>query len=105
MFYYTIANIGVYKICSNISFVGRAAGHTFQESELLSNPVVGLMIGVLVTVVVQSSSTSSSIVIAMVASGMLDVPHAIYIIMGKRKSATIKNTTNLPMSKIYLFTK
>ncbi|OQV17583.1 Sodium-dependent phosphate transport protein 2B [Hypsibius exemplaris] len=71
---------------------GRAAGRTFQESELLSNPVVGLMIGVLVTVVVQSSSTSSSIVIAMVSSGMLDVPRAIYIIMGANVGTTITNT-------------
>jgi solute carrier family 34 (sodium-dependent phosphate cotransporter) len=68
-------------VCANCK-LGRAAGRTFQESELLSNPVVGLMIGVLVTVVVQSSSTSTSIVIAMVSSGMLDVPRAIYIIMG-----------------------
>lgn len=35
---------------------------------MLSNPVAGLVIGVLVTVLVQSSSTSSSIVVSMVAS-------------------------------------
>ena len=40
----------------------------FAESDLLSNPVAGLMIGVLVTVLVQSSSTSTSIVITMVGS-------------------------------------
>ncbi|GAU88642.1 hypothetical protein RvY_01301 [Ramazzottius varieornatus] len=71
---------------------GRAAGRTFQESELLSNPVVGLMIGVLVTVIVQSSSTSSSIVIAMVSSGMLDVARAVFIIMGANVGTTITNT-------------
>lgn len=36
---------------------------------MLSNPVAGLVIGVLVTVLVQSSSTSSSIVVSMVSSG------------------------------------
>ena len=48
---------------------GKAAGRAFAENEILSNPVAGLMIGVLVTVLVQSSSTSTSIVVAMVASG------------------------------------
>lgn len=48
--------------------VGRVAGDIFKESVVLSNPVAGLVIGVLVTVLVQSSSTSSSIVVSMVAS-------------------------------------
>ena len=46
---------------------GRAAGRAFSENKILSNPIAGLMIGVLVTVLVQSSSTSTSIVVAMVA--------------------------------------
>lgn len=46
---------------------GRAAGRAFSENEILSNPIAGVMIGVLVTVLVQSSSTSTSIVVAMVA--------------------------------------
>lgn len=43
-------------------------GELFQQSELMQNPVVGLMIGILVTVLVQSSSTSTSIVVSMVAA-------------------------------------
>lgn len=46
----------------------RSAGKFFENNELLQNPMVGLMIGVLVTVLVQSSSTSTSIVVTMVAS-------------------------------------
>lgn len=46
---------------------GKAAGRAFADNEILGNPVAGLMIGVLVTVLVQSSSTSTSIVVAMVA--------------------------------------
>ena len=53
---------------------GRAAGRAFSENEILSNPIAGLMIGVLVTVLVQSSSTSTSIVVAMVAGdGVLTI--------------------------------
>ena len=47
---------------------GRTAGETFRNSELLSNPIAGLMIGVMATVLVQSSSTATSIVVALVAS-------------------------------------
>uniref|UniRef100_A0A8C0CHZ1 Solute carrier family 34 member 3 n=1 Tax=Balaenoptera musculus TaxID=9771 RepID=A0A8C0CHZ1_BALMU len=46
----------------------KVAGDIFKDNVVLSNPVAGLVIGVLVTVLVQSSSTSSSIVVSMVAS-------------------------------------
>lgn len=52
----------------NGSVVGKKAGEVFQQSDILTNPVAGLMMGVLVTVLVQSSSTSTSIVISMVAA-------------------------------------
>ena len=44
------------------------AGDVLNDHFLLSNPVCGLMIGVLVTVLVQSSSTSTSIVVTMVSA-------------------------------------
>ena len=47
---------------------GKAAGEAFASNKILSNPVAGLMIGILGTVLVQSSSTTTSIVVAMVAS-------------------------------------
>ena len=50
-------------------FSGRAAGRAFTNNELLQSPVAGLMVGVLATVLVQSSSTSTSIVITMVGAG------------------------------------
>ena len=39
---------------------------------IFQNPVVGVMIGVLVTVLVQSSSTSTSIIVGLVAAGRKD---------------------------------
>ncbi|KPP62276.1 hypothetical protein Z043_119551, partial [Scleropages formosus] len=48
---------------------GKVAGDIFQENMVLSNPLAGLIIGVLVTLLVQSSNTSSSIIISMVSSG------------------------------------
>ena len=48
---------------------GKYASKAFQSSIILKNPIAGLVIGVIVTVLVQSSSTSSSIVVSMVSSG------------------------------------
>lgn len=48
---------------------GKAAGEAFASNKILSNPVAGLMIGILATVLVQSSSTTTSIVVSMVAAG------------------------------------
>lgn len=71
---------------------GKAAGDIFQDNAVLSNPVAGLVIGVLVTVLVQSSSTSSSIVVSMVSSGLLNVKSAVPIIMGANIGTSVTNT-------------
>lgn len=57
-----------------------------------SHPVVGLMIGLLATSLIQSSSSSTSIVVGMVAGGALTVQGAIPIIMGANMGTTVTNT-------------
>uniref|UniRef100_A0A674P6U5 Sodium-dependent phosphate transport protein 2B n=1 Tax=Takifugu rubripes TaxID=31033 RepID=A0A674P6U5_TAKRU len=69
---------------------GKAAGDIFQGNAVLANPVAGLVIGVLVTVLVQSSSTSSSIVVSMVSSG--STLTAVPIIMGANIGTSVTNT-------------
>ena len=71
---------------------GKQAGKVFAESELFNNPVSGLMVGVLVTVLVQSSSTSTSICITMVGAGLLTVKQAIPIIMGANIGTSVTST-------------
>ncbi|XP_045172382.1 sodium-dependent phosphate transport protein 2B-like [Mercenaria mercenaria] len=72
---------------------GKAAGQAFSENEILSNPVAGLMIGVLATVLLQSSSTTTSIVVSMVGSGeLLTVKQAIPIVMGANIGTSVTNT-------------
>ena len=58
---------------------------------MLNNPVVGVMTGVLVTVLVQSSSTSSTIIVGLVAT---DVPvrTAIPMVMGANIGTSVTNT-------------
>lgn len=50
-------------------FAGKVAGNIFQDNVILSNPVAGLVVGILVTVLVQSSSTATSIIVSLVSSG------------------------------------
>ncbi|XP_032117608.1 sodium-dependent phosphate transport protein 2C isoform X3 [Sapajus apella] len=70
----------------------RLAGDIFRDNVVLSNPMAGLVIGVLVTALVQSSSTSSSIVVSMVAAKLLTVRASVPIIMGVNVGTSITST-------------
>lgn len=48
--------------------LGKITGKAFSEGAILSNPIAGLMLGIIATVIVQSSSTSTSIVVSMVSA-------------------------------------
>ncbi|NXK99574.1 NPT2A protein, partial [Mesembrinibis cayennensis] len=78
--------------CRSRSLVGKVAGDIFKDNAILSNPVAGLVVGILVTVLVQSSSTSTSIIVSMVSSGLLEVRSAIPIIMGSNIGTSVTNT-------------
>ena len=58
----------------------------------VSNPFAGLALGVLFTVLVQSSSTTTSTIVAVVGSGALSVEHAVPMILGANVGTTITNT-------------
>mmetsp|Transcript_9520 Transcript_9520/g.20709 ORF Transcript_9520/g.20709 Transcript_9520/m.20709 type:complete len:596 (+) Transcript_9520:93-1880(+) len=68
---------------------GKGAGSMFRD---IPNGLAALMVGVLATVMVQSSSTSTSIVVALVSAGQLEVRPAVPIIMGANIGTTITNT-------------
>jgi len=69
-------------------------GKGFTENLIAStsNPLVGLFIGVLATSLIQSSSTTTSIVVGLVGGGALTVPNAIPIIMGANIGTSVTNT-------------
>ena len=58
---------------------GCTAGELFGDD---TNPVAGLMVGILATVFLQSSSTTTSIVVSLVGAGSISVNQGIYMIMG-----------------------
>ena len=92
----TFVLILVYLFLVSIGLMGAAfKGFKGVAESLLqttSNPFVGLFIGILATSLVQSSSTTTSIVVAMVGSGVMEVSNAIPIMMGANIGTTVTNT-------------
>ena len=98
----TLGRIGILLILLFAFFVGldlmgisfKLFGKGFAESliERTSNPFVGLFIGILATTLVQSSSTTTSMVVALVAAGALTIEGAIPIIMGANIGTSVTNT-------------
>lgn len=68
-------------------------GKDFAEGLIssTSNPVVGLFIGIFATSIIQSSSTTTSILVALVGAGSISVENAIPIVMGANIGTTITN--------------
>lgn len=86
----------VYLILLAVSTIGagfRLATAEQAESlfEFASHPIAGLVIGMVSTALIQSSSTVSSIIVAMVAGG-LPIGIAIPMIMGANIGTSITNT-------------
>ncbi|MDG2427465.1 MAG: Na/Pi symporter [Acidimicrobiales bacterium] len=60
--------------------------------EGVSNPLAGLFVGLLATVLVQSSSVSTSVIVGLVASGVVGSSDAVPMIMGANLGTTVTNT-------------
>jgi len=82
--------IGVSCIEAGIKTMG--ADTQEQLFSNVSNPLAGLFVGILGTVLVQSSSASTSVIVGLVASGALGVDDAVPMIMGANIGTTVTNT-------------
>ena len=103
--YFKIAAIFaiLYLFLVSIGMIGtgfKGLGRGFAEQLMSSNaaPLIGLFIGILATSLIQSSSTTTSIVVGMVAAGtfgedpIIAVATAIPYIMGANIGTSITNT-------------
>ncbi len=87
----------LYLFFSSIELMGAAftmGGRGFAEQLIntASDPVAGLLIGFLATSMIQSSSTTTTIVVGLVASGSLPIQLAVPIVMGANIGTTTTNT-------------
>jgi sodium-dependent phosphate cotransporter len=75
---------------SSLQHLGKGAAETVIMAT--SNPFTGLFIGLLVTAMIQSSSTTTALVVALVASGSITLQSGVPIIMGANVGTTITST-------------
>ena len=91
----------LYLFISSVSMMGAGlkviakddAGDQFLNwlFSLVTDPISGLFIGILITSLVQSSSFTTSMTVAFVAAGSISINHAIPIIMGANIGTSVTN--------------
>ncbi|MFQ6007480.1 MAG: Na/Pi symporter [Candidatus Zixiibacteriota bacterium] len=87
----------LYLFILSIALLGSAAkllGSDFAKGliQTTSNPLAGLAIGVLATSAIQSSSTTTSIIVGLVSGGMLPFEAAVPMVMGANIGTSVTNT-------------
>jgi len=82
--------VGIKGLSSGIKLLG--GDFAQQVMSTTGNPFVALFIGILATTLFQSSSTTSSLIVAMVGSGTVTLSGAVPMIMGANIGTTVTNT-------------
>jgi len=87
----------LYLFLLSIDLMGtgfKQSGKGFADALMrtTANPFIGLVIGIVVTSIIQSSSTTTSIIVTMVAAGTLPLKSAIPMVMGANIGTTVTNT-------------
>ncbi len=89
----TIKRIGGIILGFGILFVGMSlmsdAMRPLRELEAFStlvatfeNPIIGILIGLVITLAIQSSSATTAILVSMAIAGAISLPQAVYVIFG-----------------------
>ena len=86
----------VYLFLFSINLLGHSFklfGKGFAENILstTANPFLGLFLGIFATSIIQSSSTTTSIIVGLVAAGGLSLNNAIPMVMGANVGTTVTN--------------
>ena len=82
--------VGIKGMSSAIKHMGADVAESIFTTT--SDPVIALFIGVFATVLFQSSSTTTSLIVGMVSSGALGLAGAVPMIMGANIGTTVTNT-------------
>ncbi len=83
--------IGVGVIGDGFKWISGGSEGAAAIFEFAGNPIVGVILGILATALVQSSSTVTSVIVGLVAGGV-PVSVAVPMIMGANMGTTITNT-------------
>ena len=82
--------VGIQGMSSAIKHMGSDVAETIFTTT--SDPIIALFIGVFATVLFQSSSTTTSLIVGMVSSGALGLAGAVPMVMGANIGTTVTNT-------------
>jgi sodium-dependent phosphate cotransporter len=82
--------VGVGLLESGINALGSDVQEALFSS--VSNPLAGLFVGILATVLAQSSSVTTSTIVGLVGAGLLGIDDAVPMIMGANIGTTVTNT-------------
>ena len=82
--------VGVGCLSSGIKALGSGVMNTYMSTDM--NPLLGLLVGILATTLVQSSSVTTSLIVGLVATGEVQVSTAVPMIMGANIGTTVTNT-------------
>lgn len=82
--------VGVKCLSTGMKMMGGDFAKTLFD--MTSQPIVSLMAGMLATVLFQSSSVTTAIIVGLVASGTLSIGGAVPMIMGANLGTSVTNT-------------
>ena len=88
-----IGGLGLFLYGMNIMGIGlqKAAGERLKKliEVLTNNRLMGVIVGALVTMIIQSSSATTVMVVGFVNAGLMTLPQAVGVIMGANIGTTI----------------
>jgi sodium-dependent phosphate cotransporter len=82
--------VGITCLSGGIKELGKGVMDVYFTSDM--NPVLGLLVGILATTLVQSSSVTTSLVVGLVGAGQMSVAASVPIIMGANIGTTVTAT-------------
>ncbi|MDW7739208.1 MAG: Na/Pi cotransporter family protein [Bacillota bacterium] len=93
MAFSTLGGLGLFLFGIQIMASGmqKAAGDRFRKilEVLTNNPVLGVLTGIIVTILVQSSSTSTVMVVGFANAGLMNLAQAVSVIIGANIGTTV----------------
>ncbi|WP_413380223.1 Na/Pi cotransporter family protein [Alkalihalobacillus sp. 1P02AB] len=91
--FYFLGGLGIFLF--GIKYMGdglkNAAGDSLREilDKWTSNPFMGVLAGILVTILIQSSSGTTALTVGLVSAGLMTLRQAIGVIMGANVGTTV----------------
>jgi sodium-dependent phosphate cotransporter len=82
--------LAITLLSTAFNLMGKGVAESLLQAT--SNPIAGVCIGLLATSIVQSSSTTTSLIVGLVGAGALSFENAVPMIMGANIGTTVTNT-------------